>query len=578
VGRGVFTGLGALNWLPDLDRWSRVVDGRVPVEHNESWEWNHPMSEVLGSGLVRLVVGRAADPADPMTRADALAAVTPADVEQILHPQASGSAGPVVATGLGASPGVASGVAVFDAWRALDADEDGLAVILVRPETSPADEPGLAVAVGVLTSRGGLTSHAAVVARGRGLPAVCGADSLRIDETSFTTAEGLVVNEGEAISIDGSTGEVFVGSVALDAAEVHPELDVLLDWADEVSAGHLTVRANADTPADAAQARAFGAEGIGLCRTEHMFLGADRLPLVQRMILADGPEAEAAALGELHVVQLADFEAVLEAMDGLPVTVRLLDPPLHEFLPDVGDLEVAEARGELDERGAELLAAARAWHEHNPMLGVRGVRLAVLKPGLYRMQVRALIEAALARIDAGGTPLVQVMVPLISTAAELALARAWIEQEAAVVLGPRAEEFELRVGAMVETPRAALRAGDLAETADFLSFGTNDLTQMTFGFSRDDVGRILDRYLDLGLLDADPFATLDVDGVGELVAHGVERARERSPGLELGVCGEHGGDPASIAFFVAAGLDYVSCSPFRVPVARLAAARAVLGV
>jgi len=276
-------------------------------------------------------------------------------------------------------------------------------------------------------------------------------------------------------------------------------------------------------------------------------------------------------------VQRADFEAVLEAMDGLPVTVRLLDPPLHEFLPDVGDLEVAGARGELDAAGAELLAAARRWHEHNPMLGVRGVRLAVLKPGLYRMQVRALVEAALLRIDAGGTPRVQVMIPLVSTAAELALARGWVTDAAAEVLGPRAGELDLRIGAMVETPRASLRTGELVDVADFLSFGTNDLTQMTFGFSRDDVGRLLDAYLGQGLLAADPFGTLDVDGVGELVRLGVERARDRRPDLEIGVCGEHGGDPDSIAFFRAVGVDYVSCSPFRVPVARLAAARAVLG-
>jgi len=530
-----------------------------------------------GAALVRDVVARADDPADPMSRTDALIVVTPADVELVLHPQAGSAAGEVLAVGIGASPGVASGVAVFDSWRALDLVDEGARVILVRPETSPADEPGMAVAEGVLTSSGGLASHAAVVARGRGLPAVCGADSLQIGADSLTTATGLVIREGDAISIDGSSGEVLSGLVTVDDHEVPAELDVLLGWADEVRAGALAVRANADTAVDAALARAFGAEGIGLCRTEHMFLGADRLPLVQQMILADTPEGEAAALAELHVVQRADFEAVLEAMDGLPVTVRLLDPPLHEFLPDVGDLEVAGARGELDAAGAELLAAARRWHEHNPMLGVRGVRLAVLKPGLYRMQVRALVEAALLRIDAGGTPRVQVMIPLVSTAAELALARGWVTDAAAEVLGPRAGELDLRIGAMVETPRASLCTGELVDVADFLSFGTNDLTQMTFGFSRDDVGRLLDAYLGQGLLAADPFGTLDVDGVGELVRLGVERARDRRPDLEIGVCGEHGGDPDSIAFFRAVGVDYVSCSPFRVPVARLAAARAVLG-
>ena len=531
-----------------------------------------------GAELVRLVVARVTDAADTFSSFDAIRAVTPADIEKILHPQTTASTGRVVATGLGASPGVASGVAVFDTWRALDADDDGQDVILVRPDTSPADDPALAVAVGVLTLRGGLTSHAAVVARGRGLPAVCGADSVRIGDTSFTTGEGVVVREGDVISIDGSTGEVFLGSLAIDDDEVPPELDLLLGWADEVRAGRLAVRANADTPADAALARAFGAEGIGLCRTEHLFLGPDRLPLVQRIILADGPEAEAAALSELHRVQRADFVELLEAMDGLPVTVRLLDLPLHEFLPDRGQLEVADARDGLDAEGVELLAATRRWHEHNPMLGVRGVRLAVLKPDVYRMQVRALVEAAVDRLDAGGTPRVQVMVPLVATAAELALARSWIDDEVGAVLGQRAGELTVRVGAMVETPRAALRAGELAAIADFLSFGTNDLTQMTFGFSRDDVGRMLAAYLDQGLLAADPFATLDVEGVGELVAGGVDRARAGHPGLEIGVCGEHGGDPDSIAFFLAAGLDYVSCSPFRVPIARLSAARAVLSV
>ena len=540
-------------------------------------------SGLRGAALVRDVVRRADDPDDPLTRVGALAAVTPTDVELVLHPQSSagaagepgGSAAPI-AVGIGASPGVATGVAVFDTWRALDAFDEGTDVILVRPETSPADEPAMAVAVGVLTSSGGLTSHAAVVARGRGLPAVCGADSLLVGERSFTTATGLVVHEGEAVSVDGSTGEVFAGAVAIDDDDVPPELEVLLGWADGVRADRLAVRANADTPADATLARSFGAEGIGLCRTEHLFLGPDRLPVVQRMILADGPDAESAALDELHELQRSDFVELLEAMDALPVTVRLLDPPLHEFLPDVDELVADEARGELGVEGAALLAAARRWHEHNPMLGVRGVRLAILKPALYRMQVRALVEAALDRIDAGGAPRVQVMIPLVSTAAELALVRGWVLDEASRVLGDRRDELDLRVGAMVETPRAALRAGDLAGIADFLSLGTNDLTQMVFGFSRDDVGRILDTYLGQGLLADDPFATLDVDGVGELVAGAVERARTGRPGLEIGVCGEHGGDPRSIAFFLAAGLDYVSCSPFRVPVARLEAGRSAL--
>ncbi len=537
------------------------------------------MSDVRGAARIRAVVARGLDPDDAFTPHDAVRAVTAGDLELVLHPQGSGGAGPLLAVGIGASPGAASGVAVFDAWRALDRIDEGARVILVRPGTAPGDEPAMALAEGVVTSGGGMTSHAAVVARGRGLPAVCGADALIIGEDSLTTVDGRVVGEGEVISIDGATGEVRLGETVVDAGEVPDELSTLLAWADDARSGGLSVLANADTPDDAARALAFGAEGIGLCRTEHLFLGEDRLPLVQQMILADGPEAEAAALDALEVVQRADFEALLEVMDGRPVTVRLLDAPLHEFLPNVTELEMAEARGELAGADAALLAATRRWREHNPMLGVRGVRLAVLKPAIYRMQVRALFEAAVARLDAGGRPDARVLIPLVSTSAEFALARGWVVDEGAAVVRGRPSDvppLAFSVGAMVETPRAALRAGDLAGLADFLSLGTNDLTQMTFGFSRDDVGRILERYLDDGLLAADPFAVLDPDGVGELVALTVERAQAVRPGLAVGVCGEHGGDPASIRLFHRAGLSSVSCSPFRVPVARLAAAQAAL--
>ena len=535
--------------------------------------------EGRGAERIRTAVARALDPDDSFSRHDAVRLVTPGDLELVLHPQGAGGAGPVLAVGIGASPGAASGVAVFDAWRALDLIDEGARIILVRPETSPADEPAMALAEGVLTSSGGLTSHAAVVARGRGLPAVCGADALRIGEDSLITADGRVVSEGELISIDGSTGEVRLGESVVDDLDVPEELATLLRWADDARSGQLAVLANADTPQDAARARAFGAEGIGLCRTEHLFLGPERLPLLQRMILAAGPEEESAALDALEVTQRDDFHALLEAMDGLPVTVRLLDPPLHEFLPDVTELEVAEARGELAGEGVALLAAARRWREHNPMLGIRGVRLAVLKPALYRMQVRALTEAALAHADHGGHPDVRIIIPLVSTHAEFSLVRGWVVDEVALVMHDRPAErpaFAVSVGAMVETPRAALRAGELAASADFLSLGTNDLTQMTFGFSRDDVGRILDRYLADGLLAADPFEVLDADGVGELVTITVERAQAARPGLAVGVCGEHGGDPDSIRFFYRAGLSSISCSPFRVPVARLAAAQAVL--
>ncbi|HEY5154024.1 MAG TPA: putative PEP-binding protein [Acidimicrobiales bacterium] len=537
------------------------------------------MSGDRGAARIRAVVARGLDPADAFTPDDAVRAVTAEDLELVLHPQGSGGVGPVLAVGIGASPGSASGAAVFDTWRALDLVDEGIPVILVRPETAPADEPAMAMAEGILTSGGGMTSHAAVVARGRGLPAVCGAAGLTIGEDALTTVDGRVVAEGEVISIDGSTGQVRLGETVVDAGEVPPEMTTLLAWADDARAGGLAVLANADTPEDAARALAFGAEGIGLCRTEHLFLGADRLPLVQEVILADGSAAETAALDALEVVQRADFAALLEVMDGRPVTVRLLDPPLHEFLPDLTDLVVAESQRALTPAEDALLAAARRWREHNPMLGVRGVRLAVLKPGLYRMQARALFEAALAHLDGGGRAEVRVLIPLVSTRAELALVRGWVVEEAEALVRdrpPGSPELTFAVGAMVETPRAALRAGELAEQADFLSLGTNDLTQMTYGFSRDDVGRILERYLADGLLAADPFETLDPDGVGELVAMTVERAQAVRPGVAVGVCGEHGGDPASIRLFHRAGLRSVSCSPFRVPVARLAAAQAAL--
>jgi pyruvate, orthophosphate dikinase len=524
-----------------------------------------------GADLFRDLVARFGD-ADPGGRGVALAAVTVADLEAVLHTQGTGERR-VLAVGLAASPGVASGVAVFDAWRGLDTFDDGHDVILVRPETSPADEPCLSVACGVLTSRGGMASHAAVIARGRGLPAVCGAESLVIGDDGLTSADGVVVREGDLISIDGSSGEVLLGALDVAKADVPDELHVVLGWADEARAGQLAVHANADTAADAVVARALGAEGIGLCRTEHQFLGPDRLPLLQRAILSDDADTERDALDELEGLQREDFEALLEAMDGLPVTVRLLDPPLHEFLPDIVALEVAAADGSLDAAGTELLAAARRSHEHNPMLGVRGVRLGLLRPAIYRMQVRALVEAGAARVAKGGDPRPRVIVPLVSTVAELVEIRRMIDDEVAAVApgGPT-----MAVGAMVETPRAALLAGALAEVADFLSFGTNDLTQMTFGFSRDDVGRLLEAYLSRGLLDADPFVSLDVDGVGQLVALAVTAARDAKPGLSIGLCGEHGADPGSIRFVLGAGVDYLSCSPWRVPVARLAGAQAVL--
>src|SRR5581483_233866 len=367
-------------------------------------------------------------------------------------------------------------------------------------ETSPEDVHGMMVAEGILTARGGLVSHAAVVARGWGKPAVVGAESIRISGTSFTVGD-VTVNEGDVISINGTTGEVVLGSVELSQAEPPPEFNIVLGWADEIRKGKLGVRANADTGPDAANARQFGAEGIGLCRTEHMFLGEDRLPIVRRMILAETPEAEAAALEELRVAQKADFIEILEAMDGLPVTVRLLDPPLHEFLPRTEDLQIKQATAGLTEEEEKLLQAAEQWKEFNPMLGTRGVRLGVVKPGLYAMQVRALMEAAADRVAAKGEPVVEVMIPLTVTREELGLARSWVEEAIAEATKGVKKPIDVTIGTMIETPRAAVRADEIAEEADFFSFGTNDLTQMTFGFSRDDVeGRMMTAYLEQGLI------------------------------------------------------------------------------
>jgi pyruvate,orthophosphate dikinase len=529
-----------------------------------------------------------------LTREEAVCRVTEDHLASVLHPQFAGGGHQVFARGLAASPGAAVGRAYFSADDAAAAAGRGEAVVLVRSETSPEDVHGMLAAEGILTARGGLVSHAAVVARGWGKPAVVGAEALRIGPRQVAVGD-VTVREGDWLSLDGTSGTVVVGKVPLTAADPPPELAVLLSWADDIRAGHLSVRANADTGDDAANARRLGAEGIGLCRTEHMFLGEDRLPVVRRMILADSPEDEREALEHLRRVQRDDFVEILTAMDGLPVTVRLLDPPLHEFLPSTHDLAIKEATEGLTDEERRLYEAALAWQEANPMLGTRGVRLGVVKPGLYAMQVRALMEAAGQRVAGGGHPIVEIMIPLTVSRAELALARRWVEEALADVAAEGSDgkggrtkgaakrpkgpgHADVSIGTMIETPRAALRAGEIAEVADFFSFGTNDLTQMTFGFSRDDVeGRMMSTYLELGLLPRNPFETIDADGVGELVRLGTQRGRASRPTLKVGVCGEHGGDPESIAVFYGAGLDYVSCSPFRVPVARLAAAQAVVG-
>ncbi len=556
-----------------LERHYRdMLDTEFTIEQGKLWMLQTRVGKRTGPAALRLAVAMTQDPVIRLTQREALLRVGAEHLDQVLHPTFA-EGGHVITRGLPASPGAAVGQVYFSADEALDAYNRGEDVILVRVETSPEDVHGMEVSQGILTSRGGLVSHAAVVARGWGIPAVVGAEDLEVGDRSFT-AGGVVVREGTVISIDGTSGEVMLDALDTVEAAPPPEFDVVLGWADELRRGRLGVRANADNGPDAARARAFGAEGIGLCRTEHMFLG-NRLPLVRRAILATDPDEERAALVELGRTQRQDFEEILEAMDGLPVTVRLLDPPLHEFLPPLAEILQAEARGDVDPSQHAAFEAAKAWHETNPMLGTRGVRLGILKPGLYRMQVRALVEAAVARAAVGGTPRIEIMIPLVVARAELAHVRRWVEEE--VAAARRDHELDVAIGTMIETPRAALCADEIAEVADFFSFGTNDLTQMTFGFSRDDVeGRIMSRYLDEGLLPRNPFETVDARGVGELVRLGTERGRATNPTLKVGVCGEHGGDPESIRTFVGAGLDYVSCSPYRVPIARLAAAQAIV--
>jgi len=520
---------------------------------------------------------------------EAVLRVQPAQLDQLLHPQLqAGDDDKPFAKGLNASPGAAVGAVYFTADDAEAHAEAGEQVILVRPETSPDDLHGMIAAEGILTSRGGLVSHAAVVARGMGKPAICGAEVLKIDlkgkrltvdvtveKDGEKVRETVLVSQGDVITMDGTTGQVYLGEIPVKTPEPTGHFATILGYADQFR--RLRVRTNADTPEDSARARSFGAEGIGLCRTEHMFLG-DRLGIVQRMILADSDEAEDAALEELRQLQKSDFVGILEAMDGLPVTVRLLDPPLHEFLPDIEELLVRQAKGELSAEEETLLAAARSWQEVNPMLGTRGCRLGIIKPGLYKMQVRALIQAAVERKQAGGDPRVEIMIPLVVSGPELQLLVDWTRQEAQAVIGESGVDVEYLVGTMIETPRAAIDAAAIGAVAEFFSFGTNDLTQMTFGFSRDDIeGRIMTLYLEKKLIPANPFETLDQAGVGELVRWACERGRGAREGLKLGICGEHGGDPASVHFCHEVGLDYVSCSPFRVPLARLAAAHAALG-
>ena len=496
-----------------------------------------------------------------ISKEEAVARIDPAQLDQLLHPMIDPAAEVnVVAKGLNASPGAACGAIVFDADTAEERGKAGESVILVRWETTPDDFHGMVQAAGILTAHGGLTSHAAVVARGMGTPCVTGCEALHVDVAAkIARLPGHELHEGDTITINGGTGEVIVGAVPLVPPQINDDFSAILEWADGVR--HLKVRANADTPEDATKAREFGAEGIGLCRTEHMFADAERLHLVREMILAADEDGRRAALERLLPIQQSDFEGIFEAMAGLPVTIRLLDWPLHEFLPALEE--------EQDERMRERI---RALQESNPMLGWRACRLGLFFPEIYEMQVRAIVRAALAVQERGGTaPLVEIMHPLVGFGEELRRLR-----ELTVRVAAEEGELEYLCGTMIELPRACIRADEIAAHADFFSFGTNDLTQTALGISRDDGGRFLSHYLEHGVLERDPFETIDQEGVGELMRIAVERGRGAREDLKLGICGEHGGEPRSVAFCHGLGLDYVSCSPYRVPLARLAAAQAAL--
>jgi len=590
--------------LPDVFAQFRTIAGQLErhyrdmqdveftIERGKLWMLQTRNGKRTARAAVRIAVEMAEE--GLIDRVEAVRRVTAEHVEYFLHPQfefgarrSAEAAGRRLATGVNASPGAAVGRAVFDADTAAAWSREGQPVVMVRPETKPDDVHGMLAAKAILTSRGGATSHAAVVARQFGVPAVCGAEVVEIDlGARLFRANGAVVHEGDTLSVDGTTGEVFIGAIAQEVPEVSdPHLTTLLAWADTIR--RLGVWANADYGPDAARARAFGAEGIGLCRTEHMFFQTDRLPIVQAMILAeDDAAARRQALDKLLPIQRQDFREVLDAMDGLPVIVRMIDPPLHEFLPSHAELLVEVTRLEVTGVDPDRLAERRALlhkvedlHEANPMLGLRGVRLGMIYPEITAMQVRAVLEAACELAQAGRNPRPELMIPLAAHVNELKTMRAIVEDTAAAVFAEQGTRVAFKFGTMIEIPRAALVADRLAEVSEFFSFGTNDLTQTGYGISRDDAERrfLLD-YVEGGVLPQNPFQTLDVEGIGQLVEMAVLRGRSTRPGMEMGICGEHGGDPESIRFFHRVGLTYVSCSPFRIPVARLAAAHAALGM
>ena len=558
-----------------LERHYRdMQDVEFTVESGKLWMLQTRTGKCTGAAALRVAVDMTHE--GLISREEAIARIDPASLDQLLHPAIDPAAKRrIVATGLPASPGAASGEIVFTADEAEQLKGMGRKVILVRVETSPDDIHGMHAAEGVLTTRGGMTSHAAVVARGMGKPCVTGAATIRVDYASATmSAAGVTFKRGDMLTLDGGSGQVIEGAIEMSQPELSGEFATLMEWADEVR--RMEVRANAETPADARAARKFGAEGIGLCRTEHMFFESERLTAVRQMILADDLAGRRAALEKLLPMQRGDFIELFEIMAGLPVTIRLLDPPLHEFLPQTA-AEIDEVAAALNVPPEKIRSRLADLREVNPMLGFRGSRLAIVFPEIAEMQARAIFEAAVeVKRTTGELVRPEIMTPLIIARSEFDLIKAKVDETARVVAQETGQSVPYTVGTMVETPRASLRAGEIAESAAFLSFGTNDLTQTCMALSRDDASSFLGRYVALGILPADPFVTIDQEGVGELVAIGVERSRAVRPDIKLGICGEHGGDPATIAFCEKIGLDYVSCSPFRVPIARLAAAQAAL--
>ena len=553
--------------------YSDMQDIEFTVEKGRLWMLQTRNGKRTAKAALKIAVDLAAE--GTLTREQAIKRIDPASLDQLLHPTLDPKAEKfILATGLPASPGAGSGEVVFDSAEAERMVGEGRKVILVRIETSPEDINGMHAARGILTARGGMTSHAAVVARGMGRPCVSGAGGLRIDYAKqLFTAGGQTIRKGETITIDGSTGQVMKGTVPTIQPELSGDFATLMSWADGVR--RMKVRANAETPADAKTAREFGAEGIGLCRTEHMFFDEERINVVRQMILADTKGGREKALAKLLPFQRNDFVELFRIMAGLPVTIRLLDPPLHEFLPKGN--EVDEVAGDLGIDPAKLRERLEDLAEFNPMLGHRGCRLGISYPEIYEMQARAMFEAAvIAEKEAGAAVILEVMIPLVAMKGELDFLKARIDAVARAVEKEKGAKLGYLVGTMIELPRAALKAAEIAETAEFFSFGTNDLTQTTFGLSRDDATKFLPDYLSRALLPNDPFVTLDTEGVGELIRIAAERGRKTRPNVKLGICGEHGGDPASIHFCETVRLDYVSCSPFRVPIARLAAAQATL--